>query len=152
MKCVVVYGRVHTGDYLFMVMKNRSMFHFKGDMIITWLLVQMKHTELNGCMHTCNCHLLFSLWNQHYWGHRICFWYGIKRGVRLWNVDFGNWKMSCSVWLFAERIQQYGSEREIVGKSVQGTLFLSGANWMIQKMKRQAVLFLISLNKCSSLH
>ena len=46
-------------------LKNRRMFHFKGDTIVAIrLLVQIKHTEINGCACTGDFRLLFSLWNQ----------------------------------------------------------------------------------------
>ena len=123
------------------------MFHFKGHMIITWQLhVQMKHTETNGCMRMCDCHL-FSLWNQRcprpknlllLWRSKRCmfvkYWFRKLKDILLCMTVC--WKNTAiRVW-----------KRETVGKSVQGTgLFLSGANWMVQKMERQAVLFLISL-------
>jgi hypothetical protein len=69
---------------------------------------------MNECALTGDGRLLISVWNQHrprpfpcgivILTHRICFRYGVQRGVWLWNTDFGNWKTSCSVRLFAERI------------------------------------------------
>ena len=76
---------------------------------------------------------------------RICFSYGVRRGVRLWNINFGNWNMFYSVQLFAERIQRYGFEWETAGKSVRGSrLFLSAANWTAQRNgKASCVVFSI---------
>ena len=146
MKCTVVYGCVHTGDYLFMMIKNRSMFHFKGNTIITWLLVQMKHTEINGCLRTCNCHLLFSSWNQHcprsqnlllVWRSMRCmfvkYWLRILKDVLLCMTVCWKNNTAIQVW------------KILWGKVCKALVCLSGDNWMVQKMKRQAVLFLISL-------
>jgi hypothetical protein len=49
MKQAALYGSTRTGDYFIVAIKNRSVFHFQGDTIVAGLLlVQMKHTEING--------------------------------------------------------------------------------------------------------
>ena len=133
MKDTVVYGSALTGEYSIVANKKSQQVPFQGrhDCRITACTNETHtHTQINGCALTGDCRLLISVWNRHrprpfpcgsvMQTQRICFHYGVQRGVWLWNTDFGNWKTSCSVRLFAERIEWQGFEREAVGRSVRG--------------------------------
>ena len=62
MKHMVEYGSARTVDYLNVAIKKGSIFHFKCDTIVAIrLLVQIKHTEMNGCTCPGYFRLLFSL-------------------------------------------------------------------------------------------
>ena len=99
-KHMVLHGSVRMGDCLIMAMKKCSVFHFKGDMIIVWrLLVQMKCTEINGCVYMGDCCLLFSLWNQRHirLNSLLLLWHSKRCMI----VKYWFWKLktSCFVWL-----------------------------------------------------
>ena len=65
LKHTVTYGSARTGDCLNVAIKKSQLFHFKGDTIVAIrLLVQIKHTEINGCACTGDFRLIFSLWKQ----------------------------------------------------------------------------------------
>jgi len=122
------------------------MLDFKGDTIVAWLLlVEMKHTEINGCALTGDCRLLICVKPGPSKAISLRWRGNTKNLFPLWRSKkcmtvkylFRNWKTFCTVGLFAERIQWQGFERETVGTSVRGQRWKCWALWGKQKIRFQ---------------
>jgi hypothetical protein len=127
MKRVVVYGLVHTGDYLIVVMKKLQHVPFQGRHDYHLTTACTNETHRNKWVHV-----------------RLSPPFLFVKPTLSKAKEFASAMVFKEVYVCEILISE--TERNPVGKSVQGTcLFLSGANWMVQKMERQAVLFSISL-------
>jgi len=102
---VACRATAHSGNSHVLLVKNSSMFHFKGDTIVAWrLLVQMKHTQINECAPTGDCRLLFSLWNQRRPLPKNLLLLWLSKRCMIVKYWLRKLKTSCSVRLFAEKI------------------------------------------------
>jgi len=137
MKHTVVYGSAFTDDYLIVAIKKSQRAPFLGrhDCRLTCLW-PVKHTEINGCALTGNCRLHISVWNQHrprpfscssvILTQRICFRFGVQRAVWMWNIDFGNWKMSCFVGCSLKEYRNKGLKERLWEKCARAKMEMLG--------------------------
>jgi hypothetical protein len=106
--------------------------------------------------------LLISVWNKHHprqfscsnviLTQRICFRYGVQRGVWLWNTDFGNWK---STALYDCSLKEYSDKgmKDIlwgeVGEAVVSEWSQLGGRQKCQKCKQSCFsIYLIQMHIC----
>jgi hypothetical protein len=105
MKHKVLYGSARTRNYLIAAIKKSQRVPFPGRQDCCWTAACTNETHRNKWERTrgqLSPPYLITVWNQHrprpfpgrrvILTQRICYRYGIQRGVWLWNIDFINSK------------------------------------------------------------
>jgi hypothetical protein len=111
MKHMVLYGSARTGDYLIVAIKKSQRVPFPGWHDCRWTAACTNETHRNKWERALGRLLPPSLCVKPALSKAISlqkgdtntknfYRYGVQRGIRMCNIDFGNWKTSWSLWLF----------------------------------------------------